>query len=84
MMLLLRDGRSPLLYAVCRGNRASVRRLLESGADAGIQHDGFTILNMAVAQGDEELCLAAYTGRANIIQLLLDHGADINEEDDCG
>lgn len=109
MMLLLWDGRvdinalgpggwSPLSYAIRRGNRAAVRRLLESGADVGIEHDGFTLLNMAVAQGDEvivrmmlkdtphhrELCLAAYTGRANIVQLLLDHGADINEEDDYG
>ena len=109
MMLLLRDGRvdvnaldpgrwSPLSYAVHRRNRAAVRRLLESGADAGIQHDGFTLLNMAVAQGDEfivrmilkdtphhrELCLAASTGRANIVQLLLDHGADINEVDEYG
>ncbi|KAI3120532.1 hypothetical protein CBS147326_9416 [Penicillium roqueforti] len=62
MMLLLRDGRvdinaldrdgwSALSYAVRRGNRAAVRRLLESGADAGIQHvDGVTPLNMAVAQ----------------------------------
>jgi ankyrin repeat protein len=53
---------------------------------------------MAVAQGDEfivrmilkdiphhrELCLAASTGRANIVQLLLDHGADINEVDEYG
>lgn len=103
MMLLLRDGRvdinSALSYAVRRGSRAAVRRLLESGADAGIPHvGGVTPLNMAVAQGDEaivrmilkdtlhhrELCLAAYTGRANIVQLLLDHGADINEEDDYG
>ncbi|KAL3468663.1 ankyrin repeat-containing domain protein [Aspergillus californicus] len=110
MMLLLRDDRvdinaldpdrwSPLSYAVRRGNRAAVRLLLESGADAGIQHvDGVTPLNMAVAQGDEvivrmilkvtprhrELCLAASTGRANIVRLLLDHGADVNEEDGYG
>jgi ankyrin repeat protein len=110
IMLLLRDGRvdinaldsdrwSALSYAVRRRNHAAVRRLLESGADAGIQHvDGVTPLNMAVAQGDEvivrmflkvtprhrELCLAASTGRANIVQLLLDHGADINEEDYYG
>ncbi len=93
------DINSALSYAVRRGSRAAVRRLLESGADAGIPHvGGVTPLNMAVAQGDEaivrmilkdtlhhrELCLAAYTGRANIVQLLLDHGADINEEDDYG
>jgi hypothetical protein len=56
------------------------------------------LLNMAVAQGDEaivqmilkvtpchrELCLAISTSRANIIYLLLDHGADINEEDYYG
>ncbi|KAL4912573.1 hypothetical protein ASPSYDRAFT_52249 [Aspergillus sydowii CBS 593.65] len=109
MMLLLRDGRvdvnaldpdgwSPLSYAIRRGNRAAVRRLLESGADMSIEHNGFTLLSMAVAQGDEvivrtilkdiphhrELCLAASTGRANIVQLLLDHGADINEEDYYG
>lgn len=109
MMLLLRDGRvdinaldpdgwTPLSYAIRRGNRAAVRRLLESGADMSIEHNGFTLLSMAVAQGDEaivrtilkdiphhrELCLAASTGRANIVQLLLDHGADINEEDYYG
>ncbi|KAL3468783.1 ankyrin repeat-containing domain protein [Aspergillus californicus] len=110
MMLLLRDDRvdinaldhdrwSQLSYTVRRGNSAAVRLLLESGADAGIQHvDGVTPLNMAVAQGDEvivrmilkvtprhrELCLAAYTGRVNIVRLLLDHGADINEEDGYG
>jgi ankyrin repeat protein len=63
--LLLRDGRvdinalnsdrwTALSYAVRRRNHAAVRRLLESGANAGIQHvDGVTPLNMAVAQGDE-------------------------------
>ena len=30
------------------------------------------------------LPLAAHTGRANIVKLLLDHGADINEENDSG
>ncbi|GLA44643.1 hypothetical protein AnigIFM63309_004557, partial [Aspergillus niger] len=109
VMLLLRGGRvdtnaldsrgwSALSYAVRRGNCTTVRWLIESGADTGIQHDGVTPLNMAVAQGDEvivrtfledtphdrELCLSASTGRPNTVQLLLDHGADTNEEDYYG
>jgi ankyrin repeat protein len=53
MLALDPGGWSPLSYAIRRGNRAAVRRLLESGADVGIEHGGFTVLNMAVAQGDE-------------------------------
>lgn len=93
------DGRSASGHAVRRRNCEAVRLLIESGVDAGRQEAaGITPLNMAVAQGDEdivrmllrvtprhgELCLAAFTGRANIVQLLLDHGADIGEQDDYG
>ncbi|OJZ79961.1 hypothetical protein ASPFODRAFT_174892 [Aspergillus luchuensis CBS 106.47] len=87
-MLLLRGGRvdtnaldsrgwSALSYAVRRGNCTTVRWLIESGADTGIQHDGDT-------PHDRELCLSASTGRPNTVQLLLDHGADTNEEDYYG
>ncbi|KAJ1713239.1 hypothetical protein NYO67_4571 [Aspergillus flavus] len=93
------EGRSALWYAVRRRNYAAVQLLIESGVDAGRPGvDGTTPLSLAVAQGDEDLvrmllkvtasyrllCLAASTGRAHIVQLLLDHGADIDEEDDYG
>lgn len=39
---------------------------------------------LKVTAPHQVLCLAASTGRANIVQLLLDHGADIDEEDDYG
>ena len=39
---------------------------------------------LSVSTQHGELCFAASTGRANIVQLLPDHGADINEQTDCG
>ncbi|PLB48211.1 ankyrin, partial [Aspergillus steynii IBT 23096] len=49
-------GRSALGYAVRRRNYEAVRLLIESGVDAGRQEAaGITPLNMAVAQGDEDI-----------------------------
>ena len=39
---------------------------------------------LKVTAQHRELCLAARIGRANIVQLLLDFGADINQQDDEG
>ena len=93
------DGQCALWWAVHRKNLTAIRLLIKADADATSgDSSGITPLALAVAQGDEdivrmllevteqhrELCLAASTGRANIVKLLLYHGADINEEDDCG
>lgn len=89
------EGRSALWYAVRRYSCAAVRLLIKSRVGARRQDvDGVTPLDLAVVQGDEDLvqmlpkttayhralCRAALTGRANIVQLLLDDCADIKGE----
>lgn len=58
-----------LLSAVVRGDRKSVKKLLENGADVNMQNEltGNTALMFAVDLGD-----------ADMVKLLLDYNPDLN------
>ena len=58
------DGRSALHYA--GKNAASVRLLLDAGANPNIQDNG----------GDTPLYYACYYGYPHVVRILLDSGAD--------
>lgn len=63
--------RSPLSYAVRAGHERIVRLLLEAGTDGHLV--------------DEALFVAVWHKRADLVALLLDHGANPNVElDSCG
>lgn len=59
-------GRTPLHNAVSAGDIDSVRTLVEGGADPN------TLCN----HGDSALLLAAWGGKTEVVEYLLDHGAD--------
>ena len=66
------DGSTPLMYAVLYGDLASVRQLLDGGADPNIRNDaGATALMWAI--GDVEKT-----------RLLVDRGANVNAKSDDG
>jgi ankyrin repeat protein len=65
---------APLLIAAAQGDAATVRRLLEQGAD----------VNATDAQGRNALMLAAQRGDAALVRLLLDAGADAQRTDPAG
>lgn len=70
-----RDGSTPLLPAVTRGDRAMVGLLLEAGANWTQGAD---------AWGSTALHEAAYTGDLDLVQTFLEQGADPNSEDEDG
>ncbi len=56
------------LYDACRdGNVEEVKRLLAAGADE----------NTSYSSDETPLSIASQFGRLEIVQILLDHGADI-------
>ena len=60
------DGWTPLLYAAKAQSSASVKYLLQQGADPNIaQSDGFTALYLAAQEENPSIC-----------QMLLEAGAD--------
>ena len=61
-----RDGRTPLLLAVDKGDAMVVRLLLEGGADPNARDD----------RGDTPLHCATEKGDASVAKLLLEAGAD--------
>src|SRR5882724_10882012 len=64
-----RDGATPLLLAAVNGNAAMIEKLLKAGVDA----------NGALTKyGDTALMMTARTGKTDAIQMLLDHGAQVN------
>lgn len=60
----------PLIEAVTQGDVAAVQTLLEQGADA----------NIVGQHGHRPLLIAAANGALDIVRLLLDYGANINDE----
>lgn len=52
--------------------------LLTSAVDQGVP------VNLATANGDTLLMLAAYHGHATLVAALLDRGADVNQQNDRG
>jgi len=65
---------TPLMHAIHKDQRASVEALVAGGAD----------LNARCGDGMTALMMAAGYGYADIVQVLLDHGADPNLEDSNG
>ncbi len=65
-------GATPLLYAALYGDAASVKLLLDAGADPNIRNDA----------GASALMWAA--GDLEKVRLLVEHGADVNATSDAG
>lgn len=68
-----RDGETPLLYAVAIGNLEYINLLLHKGAL--INEPGNTPNHLHLP-----LTLAACCGRRNILELLIQHGAEVNKQ----
>jgi hypothetical protein len=67
------SGWSALHAAVMIGNEATVRVLLDEGAEISADKDGWTPLHLAALNGDKSM-----------VHLLLENGADITAEDSGG
>ena len=65
-----KDGSTPLLCAVQQGNPRVVRTLLDAKADVGDQ----------TLNGVGPVFLAAQENRADLIEMLLEYGADANNK----
>ncbi len=61
-------GRRPLMLAARSGSVAAVRTLLDGGADPNLRED---------ARGTTALMQAADQGHADVIAVLIEHGADV-------
>lgn len=66
------DGFNPFHHAVMGGNIRNVLRLIELGADA---------LKVSLYEEVSAMHLAAENGHVDVITLLLEHGADVNQVD---
>ncbi|PTY41398.1 ankyrin repeat domain-containing protein [Brachyspira hampsonii] len=75
------DGINALVYASTYNNEEMVKLLLEKGADANTVCE---IENEHTDISSTPLMNAAYRGNTNIINMLLENGADINYTTDYG
>lgn len=75
------DGINALVYAASFNNEEMVKFLLEKGADANTVCE---IKNEHTDISPTPLMNAAYKGNTNIINMLLENGADINYTTDYG
>ena len=75
------DGINALVYASTYNNEEMVKFLLEKGADANTVCE---IENEHIDISPTPLMNAAYRGNTNIINMLLENGADINYTTDFG
>jgi ankyrin repeat protein len=76
------SGKTPLMYAAMYGHTAAIEALLNAGADPNVGGDD---------DGEEGqtalMCIASSffaNNRAEVIRLLVDRGADPNQQDDQG
>lgn len=65
-----RFGMTPLALACTNGNAATIEALLKAGEDPNA---------VVSVTGDTALMLAARTGKTDAIDVLLNHGADVNK-----
>lgn len=70
-----RFGMTPLALACTNGNASIVEALLKAGEDANA---------VVSATGDTALMVAARTGKTDAINVLLNHGADVNKTNSEG
>ena len=75
------DGINALVYAVSLNDEEMVKFLLEKGADANTVCE---IENEHICMPPTPLMNAVYNGNTNIINMLLENGADINYTTDFG
>ncbi|CAG9996116.1 unnamed protein product [Clonostachys byssicola] len=68
------SGERPLLQASRKGHAAVAKLLLEAGADPNVR---------AWKKGQTSLSLASIYDHIDVVQVLLDYGANIDLEDDC-
>jgi ankyrin repeat protein len=76
------SGKTPLMYAAMYGHKAAIEALLNAGADPNLAGD---------EDGEEGqtalMCIASSffaSNRAEVIRLLVDRGADPDQQDDQG
>jgi len=67
-----KEGVTELHVAALIGDKASVEKLLEGGAD----------IEAKTGNGETPLIMAAYSGSKDVVKLLIDKGADIKALDD--
>lgn len=78
-------GNFPLFHAIARSDTAEVRRLLTDGADPNDASWGGRIARREYRSEqprrgwDTPLIFAVESGRADVVRLLLDHGADLHQ-----
>jgi ankyrin repeat protein len=72
---LAADVFTPVMAAVMRGDTESLKRFLDAGADVNVQGGDF---------GRTALLMAATTGREDVVQLLLNKGANPSARDHGG
>ncbi|MCC6005523.1 MAG: ankyrin repeat domain-containing protein [Thermofilum sp.] len=67
-----------LFKAVMKGDAAKVKELLEKGVNANVLDSSLSTLMDISVKGRTPLHIAAEKGCADIVKLLLNHGADVN------
>jgi ankyrin repeat protein len=78
-------GNFPLYQAIALSDTAEVRRLLDGGADPNAVSRGSRIVRREwkserpLNDWDTPLILAVETGRRDVVTMLLDHGADVQQ-----
>ena len=87
------DGNTELMKSVLSEDSAQVQALLDAGADINARNNyGWTALMHAARNGDPDqddrgwtaLMRAARMGHANIVEILIQQGADLEKSDNQG
>lgn len=78
------DMREELLHAIDRGNAAEVKRLLDAGANPNSSTTGMYGFTNRLEGFYTPLHKACQNDSVEIVEMLLDAGAIIDYQDDCG
>ena len=78
------DGSTALLLGTARGHVHVVEKLLRAGADPNLRSDGLTTPLMAAAKGPgaSDQSLEDVPASPELVQMLIDAGADLDAQDD--